>query len=394
MKILIVTKNWIGDVIFQSPAIQALRDHFPEAEITCMAPARCLEVLRTHPAIDRLIEFDARGTHRSLLSKLRFLLRLRKESWDRAYFFHRSKSRALLLLLAGVKERIGFGTGRRILLTRAYPEPPAGLHHADTMLALLRQDGIPVPENSESRFYYSASARDSVLGLLRRHQLEEGQFVCFHLGANWEPKRWPVAHFAVLADLIKERFHYPVIVTGHTSDKPLWDAFKKEVSKARIISLVGQTTLEELAALFRCAAFLVTGDSGPMHIASAAGARIVALFGPTNPVLTGPRGIGESAILSFVPEGFKTPWYGSAMPAGGWLSNISPLAVMNAVTQKGWGAEILSSRIQKEPVSSNYALTDEECAVKKILWVTLSNLGDGIFTTAVLRTIVGRLPRA
>ena len=79
MKILIVTKNWLGDVLFQLPAIQALRDHYPQAEITCMTPERCLEVLRAHPAVDRLISFDERTTHRSLASKVRLIAELRKD---------------------------------------------------------------------------------------------------------------------------------------------------------------------------------------------------------------------------------------------------------------------------------------------------------------------------
>ncbi len=392
MKILIVTKNWIGDVIFQSPAIQALRDHFPDAEIVCMAPPRCLEALRAHPAVDRLIEFDERSAQRSWFARLRFVWQLRRETWDRAYLFHRSKTRALLLRLAGVKALIGFGRGRRFLLTRAYPEPSAAVHHADQMLWLLRQDGIRVPQRAVYRFYYSQAARESALDLLRRHQLEEGRFVCFHLGANWEPKRWPVSHFAALADLIEERFHCPVVVTGHAKDQALWTAFEKGVSKARVIPLMGKTSLEELAALLRRAAFFVTGDSGPMHIAAGAGARVLALFGPTDPRRTGPRGPGDSVVLDFVPEGFQTPWYGTQMPQGGWLSRISPLKVLEAVAQKGWGCEMKPEG--EEPLSCKTAMTAEERRVKKILWVTLSNIGDVILTTPVLRSLAGRFPEA
>ena len=391
MKILIVTKNWIGDVLFQLPAIQALREHFPQAEITCMAPDRCLEVLRAHPAVDRLIAFDERATHRSIFSKLRLILKLRREHWDRAYLFHRSKTRALLLALGGVRERIGFGAGR-FFLTRAYAEPLSTGHHADAMLALLKADGIPVPERGIYRFYYSAAARRRAQALLERQGLIEGGFAAFHLGANWEPKRWPAGHFAALADWIHDTLQLPVAVTGHSSDRPLWDDFKAQVRRVRIVSWMGETTLEETGALFRRAAFVVTGDSGPMHIAAGVGAHVLALFGPTHPDISGPRGQGEAEILSFVPQGFKAPWYGRELSKQVWLAQLTPARVQEVLLQKGWGRGTTATG--PEPVSEKYTLTDDEQKVRRILWVTLSNIGDVIMTTPVLRALAGRFPKA
>ena len=81
---------------------------------------------------------------------------------------------------------------------------------------------------------------------------------------------------------------------------------------------------------------MVSGDSGPMHVAAAVGVPIVALFGPTNPALTGPRGKGDSVVLSFVPEGFSTPFFGSTDVASKWLEQIYPQQVFDAVLKKGW----------------------------------------------------------
>ncbi|MBP9865642.1 MAG: lipopolysaccharide heptosyltransferase II [Candidatus Omnitrophica bacterium] len=392
MKILIVTKNWIGDVLFQLPAIQAVRNHYPDAEITCLTPERCLEVLRAHPAVDHLISFDERTTHRSLASKARLIAALRKTKWDKAYLFHRSNSRALLLALGGVRQRVGFGSPRRFFLTRAYPELKNSGHHADSMLELLRLDGIPVPERGVYQFYYSAQAKARAIQLLVRRGLKENAFVVFHLGANWAPKRWPPEHFSALADWIHDKLGLAVAVTGAAGDRPLWEAFRKNVSRAHVTSFMGETTLEETGALFRRACFLVTGDSGPMHIAAGVGIPVLALFGPTHPDISGPRGIGAVEILSFVPEGYKAPWYTDEMPAGGWLSQIHPETVQQRLLEKGWGRTSLTAG--PEPVSSRHILTEEESRVRRILWVTLSNLGDVIMTTPVLRTLAGRFPNA
>lgn len=391
MNILIVTKNWIGDVLFQLPAIQAIRNQYPQAEITCMTPERCLDVLRAHPAVDHLISFDERTTHRSLVSKVRMIAMLRKTKWDKAYLFHRSNSRALLLALGGIRQRVGFGARNRFFLTRAYPEPARQGHHADTMLELLRSEGFRVPERGEYRFYYSQQDKIRALQLMKHSGLKENSFVVFHLGANWEPKRWPPEHYAVLADWIHETLGLPVAVTGAVTDKPLWELFRKRVTKARVVSLMGQTSLAETGAIFRNAAFLVTGDSGPMHVASGVGTSVVALFGPTHPDISGPRGSGSREVLSFVPEGCRAPWF-KEIPADGWMSHIRPESVQQRILEKGLGRQMIHAG--SEPVSGRYLLTPEESRVRRILWVTLSNFGDVIMTTPVLRALAGKFPNA
>ena len=333
MKILAVMKNWLGDLLFQMPALDLIKKKYPEASITCVAPERCREILEAHPAVSGFIPFDEKTAHRPIFKRIRFAFQLREQGpWEQGYLFHRSKTRALLLLLAGVKERIGFGKGRAFFLTRAVPEPSQPMHQLDYFLEMMRRAGFRVPQDPRYQFYYKKEDRDSALRLLTEAGLEKkDSFVCFHLGANWEPKRWPPEHFAALAEKIHEARGLPVVVTGSWQDQPLFDAFFQKIQKARVISFVGKTRLGVSAAIYERAACLVTGDSGPMHIASGAGARVVALFGPTNPRLTGPRGTGDKIILQYVPEGYEVPFFGKELPQDGWLSKISPDEVFDAV---------------------------------------------------------------
>jgi lipopolysaccharide heptosyltransferase II len=333
MKIVVVMKNWLGDLLFQMPALELIKQKYPEATITCVAPERCREILEAHPAVSGFVPFDEKDTHRPLLPRLGFAFLLRKLGpWDQGYLFHRSKTRALLLMLAGVKERIGFGKGRRGLLTRPLPEPARPMHQLDYFMEMMNLAGFEVPKEPFYKFYYENEDRETALRLLKAEGLEKkGSFVCFHLGANWEPKRWPVEHFAALAERIWETKKLPVVVTGSRQDQALLDAFQKKIRGARVISFVGQTGLGVSAAIYEQSACLVTGDSGPMHIASGVGAPVVALFGPTDPKLTGPRGTGDKIVLQYVPEGYSVPFFGKELPSGGWLSHITPDQVLDAV---------------------------------------------------------------
>ena len=400
MKILIVTKNWLGDILFEEPAIEMIRARYPDAEILCMTHPRCREMLEHHPALDRLLEFDERSTHRSLVSRFRFIKTLRKEKIDAVYFFHGSRTRAFLLRLAGIPKRIGYAAKHFHFLTHPVNEPKNPMHHVDYFIHLLTQSGFPRLENARYRFYLAAKDRLSVERLLEGARAYD--FVCFHLGANWEPKRWPAVHFAKLADLIHAKWQLPILLTGGPDDKPLGDEVMRESRHAKIYSMIGKTTLGELGALFEKALFVVSGDSGPMHVAAGVGVRVLAIFGPTNPDLTGPRGVGENIVLKFVPQGYASPWYGTDFPAQGWLSHISPEEVFAALETKNWGDRsrhcerpegAKQSSFKNQIVSSGPSVGRPLNDSKNILLITLSNIGDVILTTPVLMSLAARFPR-
>jgi len=332
-KIVVVMKNWLGDLLFQMPALDQIKRKYPGASITCIAPERCREILEAHPAVSDFLSFDEKSTHRTWLARMRFLLELRRLGpWDRGYLFHRSRSRAIFLALAGVKERTGYRKGRKWFLTQAVEEPARPMHQLDYFFNLMKEAGFELPAEKEYRFFYKEEDAQAAREILGAHGIQKNEkYICFHLGANWEPKRWPAGHFAALAEKIQGKWKCPIVVTGSRNDQVLFEEFISKVRLAKIISLVGKTGLRVSAAIYQQAACLVTGDSGPMHIASGVGAPVVALFGPTDPKLTGPRGIGESIVLQYVPAGYSVPFFGKDLPEEGWLSRIAPEEVSDAV---------------------------------------------------------------
>ncbi|MBI3313790.1 MAG: glycosyltransferase family 9 protein, partial [Candidatus Omnitrophica bacterium] len=297
----------------------------------------------------------------------------------------------------GVRERIGYATkGRTLFLTKAVPEPQKSLHHVNYFLELLKQSGLSVSGNASYRFYFSGKDKEQADALLKNFNLDK--FAAFHLGANWEPKRWPPQHFARLADLIFEKWGLAIVVTGAPEDESLFQTMMAHVKKARVISLIGKTNLTELAALYEQAGFMVSGDSGPMHIAAGVGIPVITLFGPTSPELTGPRGFGETAVLTYVPKGYTAPWYEKNLPSDGWLSHISPEEVFHVIEEKGWanqkgpGPSVPGSKVPG-PFSDSEA-GDGISNPRHILVVTLSNLGDVILTTAVMSVLHRSFPDA
>lgn len=355
MKILIFTKNWLGDVLFEVPALRAIRENFPEARMVVLAPARCREILEAVPFLDEIRVFDERLSERSLYSKIRFLAWLGRERFDKVFLFHRSFTRALLAWLGGIPERIGYRTGKRgWILTKAVDPPRQAMHQADYFLLLLKWAGLRVKFGAAYEFFYRAEDELKAKKILETKGLVPHTFAAFHIGANWEPKRWPATHFARLADLVSEAFSCPVVLTGSKEDKDIAAEIERCLEKmgsapspvalspsggeggvrGRVVNLVGKTSLGVLGALYQQAAFVVSSDSGPMHIASGVGTPVVALFGPTSPKWTGPRGTGKKVVIQFVPEGSLVPWRGKGLPPPRRMEPILPEEVFERIEKE------------------------------------------------------------
>ncbi|MBI4431184.1 MAG: glycosyltransferase family 9 protein [Candidatus Omnitrophica bacterium] len=299
MRIAFVTKNWLGDILMQTPAIHALRKNFPDAEVIGFVPERCREVLLNNPDIDRLVSFHEREDMRGIFSKLRFIAETRRERIDRAYLFHRSFTRALLFTLAGAKRRIGYATkGRGWLLTDPICEFPAPVHQVDYFLRLLKESGLDISSHLVStRFYPNSDDSAHARELLRTNGILGNDYIIIHAGANWEPKRWDPRKYAEMADYLYSRYHVDIILTGGEADVPLAKSIAFSVKRAQITDLTGKTRFGVLGALFQTAQLVVSGDSGPMHLAASVGAPLLALFLATDSGLTGPRGTSPTVIV-------------------------------------------------------------------------------------------------
>src|SRR4051812_6816771 len=112
-RILVVNVNWLGDVIFSSPVFKAIKENYPQAHVACLAVPRVHEILESISGIDEIITYDERGRHRNPLAKIDLILDLKRRQFDTAFLLHGSLTRALLVYLAGIPQRVGYGTKSR-----------------------------------------------------------------------------------------------------------------------------------------------------------------------------------------------------------------------------------------------------------------------------------------
>jgi len=275
---LVIQTAFLGDVVLTTPLLAALAERYGPVDIVTTPPAASL--VETHPAVRRAIPYDKRGSERGLAGLLALARRLRAAGYEAAYLPHRSLRTALLALAARVPRRVGFADGWPFLYTEARPRPTDG-HEIDRLLALASAPAgafaprlYPTPADERAVAQFLAGA-----GITR-------EFVALAPGSIWGSKRWP--YYADLARRLAERA--AVVVVGGPEDASLGEAILVALGGggggaggSRAASACGKLTVRQSAALIARARLLVTNDSAPLHLASAVGTRVVALFGPTVP---------------------------------------------------------------------------------------------------------------
>ncbi|MFC1666779.1 lipopolysaccharide heptosyltransferase II [Candidatus Omnitrophota bacterium] len=296
-RILIVNVNWLGDTLFVTPFIRTIRENYPDSYIAVVTHPRCRQVLEDNPHIDEIIIYDEKVLHRSLLKKISIISQLRSKRFDIAFILRRSLTRTMLIFLSKIPERIGHDNKKSgFLLTRKVSPPPKDIHRVEYFLTLARSMGMQ-PRKTGCEFFVSQKDKDKADEILKAQGFKGGKdFVVINPGGNWELKRWPAENFAKLGDAVFDRFNMAVVLTGAEKDMDLCKRVSHLMDHEPIL-LCGKTDLKTLGAIFKKAKWVISSDSGPMHIAAALKTSLVALFGPTAPKITGPHGEGVYKIL-------------------------------------------------------------------------------------------------
>jgi len=265
-----------------TPAISEIKKHYPEALVTVLCSPASVEILQRNPAVGRILTFDKKSAGFWKIAAM--AARLRRENFDVAFVFHRAFGSALMAYLAGIKRRAGFTTeGRRIFLTDPVHLDTAK-HRADNDLAVLQAYGLKPDLNAPLVFITDPSDErfpEEVLG----EEVVKSGYAVFNLNASWETKRWPIEKFRELVQRVEDELGLKPVGIGAGNEREMVD----EALGGRGVNLAGCTDLSKLGVLCRKAKVVVTNDSGPMHIAATVGAKVIALFGPTNPARCGPR---------------------------------------------------------------------------------------------------------
>ncbi|MCL2669992.1 MAG: glycosyltransferase family 9 protein, partial [Syntrophaceae bacterium] len=289
MNILIVKLSAVGDVIHTLPSLAALRRCYPAADITWVVEEAAADLLARHPALNRIIvsrrktwlrQFRQGRLAAPLREMTAFVRELRQRPYEVVIDFHGLLKSALIVALSGGKRRIGYASLQEmsgLFYNEKIPED-MGKHAVDRYLDLVRYlAGTEAPKSMtalerppEFTIAIGTEEERRVKALLERHAeiLGEGKapFVSVSPVAFWETKLWEEKRFAVLCDRIRRELGLGIVMTGSEAG-PL--AGIQERMETQAVNLGGQTSLRELACLYRKAALVVTTDSGPMHLAAA-----------------------------------------------------------------------------------------------------------------------------
>jgi heptosyltransferase-2 len=269
----VVAPNWIGDALMAQPLLALLRRRQPGTRIEVLAPPWVAPVLRRMPGVDEVIEADLRHGRLQLGERWRLGRRLRARGYSDAYVLPNTLKSALVPFFAGIPARHGhLGEARRGLINRVARGPdggrePMALHYA-------RLSGEPdlasLPPPTLAADAEKTRAAMARFGLA-------GDYAVFCPGAEYGPaKRWP--YFAELS----RRVDTAVVALGSAADRDSAQQIKGKI-------LAGETTLDEAMDLIAGARYVVTNDSGLMHVAAALGRPQVALFGSSSPEHTPPQ---------------------------------------------------------------------------------------------------------
>lgn len=309
-RIAIVRLSALGDVVNTLPALTALRRALPHAHIAWVVETAAAGVLAGHPMLDDVMVVDRKGWSASL-RRLRgvkaaagemgsVFRRLRQGKFDAAIDFQGNFRSGVVTFLTRASVRAGLGRSdgkelNHIFTNHHVPMPHGPLHRVERGLRLL--DGLGIDTANAAPVVPASDAdRERVDAVLGEMGLTPGQFAIIHAGTSafGRYKQWPNARWAAVAARLHTELGLPVVLTRGpgASEAEEAEAIAHD-SPARVAPVLSLTALGEL---FRRSRLFLSPDTGPMHLASAAGAPVVALFGPKDPKLYGPY-FGPRAIV-------------------------------------------------------------------------------------------------
>lgn len=277
--VLVLQTSFLGDSLLTLPLLRRLKESLPGARVSVLTLPKNADVFRGNSWVDEVLLDDKRGRHGGPLGAWRIAAELKSRGFDLAVIPHRSLRSALVAYLARIPRRVGFAASAgRFLLTDTVPF--AWLtHDLERNLALARPLGSETRASvGEARYISPPPPSAALTARLTEAGVAPGaRLAGVHPGAAWATKRWLPERFAELCRRLKAEGVTPVLVGG-----PGDAALGAEIARASgAADLVGRTDLEDLKSLMGRLSLFVTNDSGPMHLAAAAGVPVVAIFGAT-----------------------------------------------------------------------------------------------------------------
>jgi lipopolysaccharide heptosyltransferase I len=329
--ILIVRIGALGDIVHTLPAVAAIRAAYPDARIDWLVEAKHRAILDLVPVIDTIIPIDS--AH--MTGWLDATRRLRGRRYDVALDFQGLMKSAILARASGAPRVLGFSVwhlrekGARPFYSESLD--PSGdevySHVVHKNLRLIEALGIQDPAIEFPLRDAASAARDQILA-----QADGAPFALINPGAAWPNKRWYTDRFGELAAFLREvRGLVPYVLWGPDEQSLAEAVIESSNGTAR---LAPATTVVDLVEICRSASLMVSGDTGPLHIAAAVGTPIVSIFGPTDPARNGPWSPDDIAVSRFASCGCH---YERRCHQQQWCLTTIPVIEVTAAVQQRIG---------------------------------------------------------
>lgn len=298
-RILLIKPSSLGDIVHALPVVAALKEHWPAAHLTWFVKRQWADLVERAAGVDRVWPVDM-----TVMSWFGQARALRAERFDLAVDLQGLFRSGAFAWLSGAPMRIGFANGREgspWFYKQRVPVPSVEMHAVDRYLLVAAALGACPTETPQFRFKMLDADMAVVREVFQRKRVSmDRPWVAMNVSARWSTKRWPLSSFAVVLDQLHKEGLGPVVVIGSSDEQ--CDAIQlRALTKSPFIDLIGAIPLGCLPALLSKAAAMITNDSGPMHIAAALGIPVVAMFGPTSAIRTGPYGAGHRVLTRQLP---------------------------------------------------------------------------------------------
>jgi len=300
--IIVRSTNWVGDSVITTPVFQFLREIYPHARLDVLARPWNGPVFENNPCIDNVIVCNEKA---GLFSFARSVRYLRKNSYDLAVLLPNSFSSALQVYMGKIRYRVGYNTDKRsALLTHPVSPPPDKFsrHQVFYYLYLLESVTGYNPSSPQLQLYLTDSEKKEAREFLEKKGIKENDF-CLGLnpGAEYGPaKRYPPDRFASAADLLMAEYKAKTVIFGSSKEKEIAQEVEDNMH-FKAVNLAGKTSLRQVMALIQQMDVFITNDTGSMHVAAALDVPVVAVFGSTNSLSTGPFSSKSQVVRTAVP---------------------------------------------------------------------------------------------
>ncbi len=303
-RILVRGVNWVGDTVLSYPTVQQLKVFFPKSHLAVLVPSYLVDLWKTFPYVDEIIPFQKKGGIGSIWEDLNLSQSLKERNFDLAVILPRSFRSALHIFLARIPIRIGYRSEwRSLFLTHGIRRTREVLqgHRVYYYQKLIEPFGT-IENPPSPRIFLREEDRKWGDRMLQDLGIPEGKpLIGMNPGAAYGlAKCWDPDRFGELGKRLASRWETKILLFGREGERPIVYEILRHLG-TKGIDLTGKTGLLQLAALLERCTLLVTNDTGTMHVAAAVGTPVVALFGSTLPLTTGPWGEGHVVAKKDIP---------------------------------------------------------------------------------------------